>query len=109
MAMLRLICSKIRTAIAPPPKPLSMLTTAIPEVQLVSAVFNAVYPSAEMPYPVDVGTATIGKLVSPARTTGSAPSKPWTDTIALQSLMPSTEYINLFKSFTPMSWKATGT
>ena len=52
-------------AMAAPPKPLSMFTTATPDAQLFSIPSSAVRPPKLAPYPMLVGTAMTGALTRP--------------------------------------------
>jgi len=55
----------------PAPKPLSMLTTATPDVQAFSIASSAASPWNEAPYPMLVGTAMTGASTRPPTTEGS--------------------------------------
>src|ERR1035437_3340374 len=66
----------ISAAATPAPKPLSILTTVIPGAQELSIASRAARPLKLTPYPMLVGTATIGRSTSPPTTDGKAPSMP---------------------------------
>src|SRR5215510_12523106 len=66
----------MRLAANPAPKPLSILTTVMPDAHELSIARSAASPLKLAPYPTLVGTAMTGLSMSPATTLGNAPSMP---------------------------------
>ena len=80
-----------------------MLTTVTPGAQLLSRERSAVSPPHDAPYPVDVGTATIGQGARPATTGASAASMPATTTIACSERNWDASVRSRWMPATPMS------